>query len=139
MKTRVWYNRSMDCGPLLGLEEEEDHNLTYNYSSEEELNTSVPVNFVQKSPRSAETSLRRQAFKLDNQVRPEDRKTSDAEKRNSCLSYEDLVEPKELVLNTKLTDTTGAGHSYNDLVQMVHEVKRQSNCLGHMFKYLFNY
>jgi len=49
-----YLNRSMDECPML------DHNLTYNYSSSEDsLNESFAINFNQKSPRYADTSLGR--------------------------------------------------------------------------------
>ena len=80
----------MDVGRLLGLGED-DHDLTYSYSSEEEesLNNSLPVNFVHKSPRQAETSLRRQAMKRGAQFLSLDEQS----RTPTYLSFEDLLYP----------------------------------------------
>eukprot|EP00090_Calanus_glacialis_P000833 TRINITY_DN10589_c0_g1_i1.p1 TRINITY_DN10589_c0_g1~~TRINITY_DN10589_c0_g1_i1.p1 ORF type:complete len:574 (-),score=101.45 TRINITY_DN10589_c0_g1_i1:167-1888(-) len=94
LNMKSWHKRSMDCGPLLGLGGEE-HDLTYSYSSEEEgLNTSLPVNFVQKSPRSADTSLRRQAMKRGSHfISLDERSNSDTHRSPTYLSFEDLLYP----------------------------------------------
>eukprot|EP00092_Neocalanus_flemingeri_P054474 GFUD01064149.1.p1 GENE.GFUD01064149.1~~GFUD01064149.1.p1 ORF type:complete len:542 (+),score=142.40 GFUD01064149.1:157-1782(+) len=58
-----YLNRSMDECPVLGISSM-DHNLTYSYSSSDDsLNESFTINFSQKSPRSAETSLGRKGTK----------------------------------------------------------------------------
>ena len=136
----TWHNQSMDCGPLLGLGEDE-HDLTYSYSSEEEgLNTSLPVNFVQKSPRSTETSLRRMAMKREAQFRSLD----ETHKENNYLSFEDLLytdTPKYASVSkptqntpTIVDDNTGAPKDYTQMVKMVQDVKRQSDSLSNMFR-----
>jgi len=94
LKSNSWQKRSMDVGPLLGLGDE-DHDLTYSYSSDEEgLNTSLPVNFLHKSPRSADTSLRRQAMKRGAHfISLDERSSSDRLRTPTYLSFEDLLYP----------------------------------------------
>ena len=58
-----YLNRSMDECPMFGLSSI-DHNHTYSYSSSDDsLNESFAINFNQKMPRSAETSLGRRTAK----------------------------------------------------------------------------
>ena len=142
------HQRSMDCGPLLGLGEE-DHDLTYSYSSEEEgLNTSLPNNFVQKSPRSAETSLRRQAMQRGAQFKSlDERSTFDTHREQTYLSFEDLLYTDannygSAVRSTQntlghLDDISGSSTEYRKLANMVHDVKTQSDNLSQVFRISF--
>ena len=143
LNMKSWHKRSMDCGPLLGLGEDE-HDLTYSYSSEEEgLNTSLPVNFVQKSPRSADTSLRRQAIKRGSHfISLDERSNSDTHRSPTYLSFEDLLYPDtgnyELASgNTKpekkhIDDIALVSTDYIRLQSMAKDMKTQADSLTKM-------
>lgn len=143
LNTNTWQKRSMDVGPLLGLGED-DHDLTYSYSSEEEesLNTSLPVNFVHKSPRQAETSLRRQAMKRGAQFLSLDEQS----RTPTYLSFEDLLYPDTGMYGSEGRKTQEEEkRKSNDLSRNLAEntklenIKRNSENFAKLQRYYFNY
>lgn len=100
--------------PLAG--ELEDHNLTYSYSSSEEEDVSPPVRMSPRSPRSAQSSLRRLALTRGMEARVEAKTEAKTEARSEARS-----EPRDY-------------GKYDDLVRMVKDVKTQSDSLASVFR-----
>ena len=100
--------------PLAG--ELEDHNLTYSYSSSEEEDVSPPVRMSPRSPRSAQSSLRRLALTRGMEARVEAKTEAKTEARSEARS--------------ELRDYG----KYDDLVRMVKDVKTQSDSLASVFR-----
>ena len=117
--------------------------MTYSYSSEEEgLNTSLPINFVQKSPKSAETSLRRQAMKRGSHfISLDERSNSDSHRSPTYLSFEDLLYPntgnygsasRNMKVEKKQFDVDVISTEFRRLQNMSKDIRAQSDSLTMM-------
>ena len=104
--------------PLAG--ELEDHNLTYSYSSSEEEDVSPPVRMSPRSPRSAQSSLRRLALTRGMEAKVE-------------AKVEAMTEAKAEARSEARSEPRDYG-KYDDLVRMVKDVKTQSDSLASVFR-----
>merc|ERR1711988_1410204 len=104
--------RTLQC-PLAG--ELEDHNLTYSYSSsEEEEDVSPPVRMSPRSPRSAQSSLRRLALTRGMEAKQ--------------------MEAREM--ETKEIDAGEKGGKYEDLMRIVENVRTESASVSNVLRKL---
>ena len=111
---RMWKKSNLSSNLLPGLCE--DPNLTYSYSSEEDLNTSVPVNYFQNSPKSFSSCIRQKALK---------RNSSHIKHGSTEVSIEEILsEENEALTPQNLDEKIGADREVSKLTNSVRSLHR---------------